>query len=155
VASHFARDVSFIGPPPRYPWLYAVASVLFAAFYLWTFARLPAELDPSRRVLFAAFTVVLFFLWSKGWSPQFVAYLIPVLLIVFPTREAAAWCLLLSLTAFLEMPVWAVWVHPLATLPGHPHLAALDRLLLHAAVLGRTALFLLVLARLHARLRRA
>lgn len=152
VVSHFATDLGFIGQQTKRPWLYPAAGLIFALFYLWTFARLPAELSPERRILFAVFTVVLFFLYSKGWSPQFVAYLIPVFLIVFPVREAAVWCLLLSVTAFLEMPVWAIYVHPLASLPGHPGLAALDHLLLQAAILGRTAILLVVLARLYGRM---
>ncbi|NQT51700.1 DUF2029 domain-containing protein [bacterium] len=148
VASHFATDLHFIGPPMKRPWLYAAVGVAFALLYLWVFARLPAELSPERRVLFAAFTVLLFFLYSKGWSPQFVAYVIPLFLIVFPTGEAVLWCLLLSVTAFLEMPVWAVYVH------GRPGLAALDRVLLQVAVLGRTAILAITLGRIYRRLLR-
>jgi hypothetical protein len=152
VASHFATDLSFVGPPVQYPGVYLGAGGLLGLLYLAVLARLPARPSAEQRVLVAAFSVVLFFLYAKGWSPQFVAYLIPVLLVACPWKKAAVWCLLLSVTAFLEMPVWAAWVHPAAMLPDAGGLAALDRLLLQVAVLGRTALFVALLASFYRRM---
>ena len=86
------------------------------------------------------------FLCAKGWSPQFIAYLVPLLLIAFPLGEAGLWALLLTVIAFLEMPVWTAFVH------GHPGMAAADVLLLQATVYARTVLLLVVTARLYPRM---
>jgi len=149
VASRFARDLSFIDSRSRSPWfwpVYGSVLLLVGVFYLGTFARLPAELPPRRRVVFAAFSMVVFLFCSKGWSPQFVLYLIPLLLVGLPPGEGAVWCLLLSLTAFAETPVWT---HHLFGRPGYVETA---RLVLQSAVLVRTVLFIIVAARLWRRL---
>jgi len=135
VASRFARDLSFIDSRSRSPWFWPV--------YV---ARLPAELPPRRRVVFAAFSMVVFLFCSKGWSPQFILYLIPLLLLGFSPGEGAVWCLLLSLTAFAETPVWT---HHLFGRPGYVETA---RLVLQTAVLARTVLFMIIAARLWRRL---
>ena len=75
-----------------------------------------------------------------------MAYLVPLLLLAFPAVEGGVWALLLTLTAYLEMPLWAVHVH------GRPGLLWADVVLLHVAVLARTAILLLVLVRLYPRL---
>ena len=161
VASRFATDLGFIESAPRLWWVYPLAGLVFATFYVVAFSLLPAEVPPRRRLTFAAFTIFLFFLYAKGWSPQFVAYLIPFLLIVFPTVEGAIWALLLSATAFLEMPLWAThthvlasWVDPVTHTHTYPTMVFLDSVVLHAAILGRTAILLLVVIRLFPRLYR-
>ena len=149
VASRFARDLSFIDSQPRMEWVwpvYALGGLVVGGGYLLTFARLPAELPQRRRLVFAAFSLVVFFFYSKGWSPQFVLYLIPLLLVAFTPGEGAVWCLLLSATAFLETPVWT---HHLFGRPDHVLAAPL---VLVAAVLGRTFLFVLITLRLYRRL---
>ena len=151
VASRFARDLSFIDSEPRTPWflpVYALAGVLVGGFYLITFLRLPAELPQRRRVVFAAFSLIVFLFYSKGWSPQFVLYLIPLLLLAFSPGEGAVWCLLLGLTAFLETPVWTHHFF------GRPDRVIAAQLLLKTAVLARTFLFVLIALRLHPRLTR-
>lgn len=157
VASRFARDLSFIDSAPRKPWflwVYGAAGLVVGAFFLLTFASLPQELAPRRRLVFAAFSLFVFFFYSKGWSPQFVLYLIPLLLITFPVGEAALWCLLLTVTAFLETPLWTHYVHPLRSLGSTSPMAAFDHLLLQAAVLARTAIIIIVSVRLFPRLYR-
>ena len=144
-ASRFATDLSFVDPTPRKPWFlwaYLAAGLVIGGLYLGAFALLPAELQPRRRLAFAAFSLFVFFLYAKGWSPQFILYLIPLLLIVFPVGEGALWCLLLTLTAFLETPVWTHHVL------GRPGLVAASRLLLQFAVITRTILLLVVTIRI-------
>ena len=155
VASRFARDLSFIDSAPRtqwFWWVYGGVGLVLGAFYLITFASVPQELLPRRRVAFATFSLFVFFFFSKGWSPQFVLYLIPLLLITFPVGEAALWCLLLTVTAFLETPLWTHYVHPLKLMNSASPLAAFDHLLLQVAVLGRSALLLIVGVRVFPRL---
>ena len=128
--------------------------VVLGLFYLTILLRLPREMTPPRLAALGAFSVVLFLLYMKGWSPQFIIYLIPLLLIAFPTGEAAVWSLLLTITTFLEIPAWAIWVHPLAALPNQANLAVLELVLLQTIVFGRTILLLLILARLYPRIAR-
>lgn len=149
IASRFARDLSFIDSRPRKPWfwwIYGSVGVLLAVIYLGTFALLPRELPPRRRVTFAAFSLFVFFFIAKGWSPQFILYLIPLLLVAFAPVEGGLWSLLLTITVFAETPVWS---HGLF---GHPGKTALAQLVLQAAVLGRTLILLLVGSRLARRL---
>jgi len=145
VASRFARRLDFVGSGgASLP--YVAALVVVGLFFLVTFARLPSALPPRRQAVFAAFCMVLVFVVSKGWSPQFVAYLVPLLLVAFPSLEGGLWAALLTVTAYLEMPIWAVHVH------GREGLLWADLLLLHVATLARTAILLLVLIRLYPRL---
>jgi len=148
VASRFATRLSFLDSGPRtgalYWCIYGAAALAALLFYVVTFASLPSALPPRRRVVFAALSMFLLFLLSKGWSPQFALYLIPLLLIVFPLGEGGLWALVLTLLAFLEMPVWAACVLPQA---GPTALGS--QLLLQGTTIARTALFLVVIVRLY------
>jgi|GEM_PF-3209478 len=150
VAGHFATRLGFLDSQPRTGpaalWLYTGAGAALGLFYLAVFARLPSALPPRRRLYLAAFTMVLLCFYSKGWSPQFILYLIPLVLIAFRPGEGGLWALLLTGVTFLQMPVWAVYVH------ARPGMLLADQLLLHGTVIARTAFFLLIAARLYPRL---
>jgi hypothetical protein len=67
-------------------------------------------------------------LWSPGWSPQWVLYLLPIILLVLPEREALLLSLALVLINLLEWPLllsrgynWGLWL----TIPGRALLLAL------------------------------
>jgi hypothetical protein len=47
----------------------------------------------------------LFLLWLPGWSPQWVLYLLPLVLLVLPDQQAVLFGLLLILVNLLEWPV--------------------------------------------------
>jgi hypothetical protein len=55
---------------------------------------------------FTAVTLVVFFLWSKGWSPQWLVMLIPFVLIVLPLGRALLYILTLSFINLAEWPVF-------------------------------------------------
>ena len=55
-------------------------------------------------VAFVGITLVIFYLQSQGWSPQWLTQIIVLLLLVFPTRNGVLVALLLSALAFLEYP---------------------------------------------------
>jgi hypothetical protein len=89
--------------PSRIPWFVTVP--LFALIYLYLFSR-PIDTDNKKALLsFTGMTLCLFFLWSKGWSPQWQMMLIPLILLVFPNRHGALYCIVLGLVNFLEWPV--------------------------------------------------
>jgi hypothetical protein len=150
VASRFARDLSFIDADREGPrgtsWRYTLGLCTLGLVYVVTMWRLPASLPPLRRLWLAAFTLCMFFLASKGWSPQFVGYLIPVFLIVFGPFEGTVWSLILALTAFAETPVWS---HHFFGRPGSTETA---EAILRCAVAARTALLGAAAIRLYPRM---
>jgi hypothetical protein len=89
--------------PSRIPWFITVP--LFALIYLYLFSR-PIDTKNKGGVLsFTGMTLCLFFLWSKGWSPQWQVMLIPLVLLVFPNRHGVLYCVVLGFVNFLEWPV--------------------------------------------------
>ena len=91
-----------VGNPPLVPpW---AGLVVFAALGLLLWMKYhPHNL---RAVLaFAGFTWVIFLLWSPGWSPQWVLYLLPLILLVLPHRLALLLTGALILVNLLEWPL--------------------------------------------------
>jgi len=58
-----------------------------------------------RQVIFVTITFLVFFLWAKGWSPQWQALLFPLLLLALPLRRSVPFILVLSLVNLAEWPV--------------------------------------------------
>ena len=89
--------------PSRIPWF--ITMLLFALIYLYLFSR-PIDTGNKGALLsFTGMTLCLFFLWSKGWSPQWQVMLIPLILLVFPNGHGVLYCLVLGFVNFLEWPV--------------------------------------------------
>jgi hypothetical protein len=97
------RDLTHIGvspAPSRLPWL--PISAVFAALYLWLYTR-PFDWQRPRNVFaFAGLSMNLFMLYSKGYSPQFLVWLLPFLVILLPNLRGAFYALLLSLANVVE-----------------------------------------------------
>jgi hypothetical protein len=55
-------------------------------------------------VAFVGITLLIFYLQSQGWSPQWLAQILPLILLVFPTRDGVLIGVVLSLLAFAEYP---------------------------------------------------
>lgn len=92
-----ASAVAQTGNPAVIPgWLRLIP---FALLGLWLFRR---EMPP---LAFLTLTLVLFMLWSQGWSPQWLVTLSPFILLNFPTRIGVLLVLTLTMGAFLEYPV--------------------------------------------------
>jgi hypothetical protein len=110
------------GNPARVPtWL---TTLVFGVVYLWLWVRTFDEATPIRVVRFAAITVTLFFLWSRGWSPQWLGMLAPLLLLSLPLERAALYLMVLTFINIAEWPVllsrgesqWLYLTVPLRTL---------------------------------------
>ncbi|MEA3375489.1 MAG: glycosyltransferase family 87 protein [Chloroflexota bacterium] len=78
---------------------------VFGLLGLLIFWRADLENSPRQLVAFVCLTVVLFFLWSKGWSPQWQVFLFPLVLLALPYRRAVLCILTLSLVSLAEWPV--------------------------------------------------
>jgi hypothetical protein len=79
---------------------------LFAAVGAWCFWRGRAsQPEPARAVAFLGLAWCVFLLWLPGYSPQWVLYLLPLVLLVLPEREAVLMAGLLALVNLLEWPL--------------------------------------------------
>jgi hypothetical protein len=104
-SDHFDPAVATtpVGNPARVPgW---VKLVVFGLVYAGIFWRARLRGSPRRLVAFVCVTFVVFFLWSKGWSPQWQTLLFPLLLLVLPLRRSMLFVLVLSFVNLAEWPV--------------------------------------------------
>lgn len=75
----------------------------FAAVGLFIFTRKMRQ-DEQGVVAFFTLTLVLFFLWAQGWSPQWSLTLTPLILLNFPDRNGVLLCLVIGFMGFVEYP---------------------------------------------------
>lgn len=106
ITDHFeaAKASQPLGNPSRIPtWLTLIP---FSLLGLYILTRPQVVDDPNLdAVIFTTLTFVIFFLWSKGWSPQWQTFLIPLLLLSFPEKRAVLFIIVLGFINFLEWPV--------------------------------------------------
>ncbi len=103
-AANFALDYT----PRMAGWLWGVITLAFAALYAFIFTR-PADYNRSRNVMaFGGLTIAIFMLWSKGYSPQFLVYLLPFIILLFPNGRGLTYALVLTGLNVLEQPVYFV-----------------------------------------------
>ncbi|MCK6578579.1 MAG: hypothetical protein L6Q98_10795 [Anaerolineae bacterium] len=90
-----------VGRPAVIPGIVRTATALAigAAIFLTTRRR-----DDRGLVTFTALTLLVFFLQAQGWSPQWMAQIVPLLLLTMPNRSGILALVLLSVTAFVEYP---------------------------------------------------
>jgi len=71
-----------------------------------SFLFFKARLDrPHRFLSFYGLTLVIFFLWSPAWSPQWILHLIPIALLVLPYSPGLLIVTTLILVNLLEWPL--------------------------------------------------
>jgi len=101
----FDRAVSdFALHPSTLPWLWI--TVFFGLVYLFFYTR-PVDYRNKRKVLgLSTLTLALFMLYSKGYSPQFLVYVLPLVVLYCPPLRAIAYALSLTTLNFLEHPVF-------------------------------------------------
>lgn len=90
------------GFPPRVsPFLTLPVFLLIGLAFL-----IKAELDTAQKfIAFTGLTLVLFLLWSPGYSPQWVLYVLPLVLLSFDFDRGLLVSLLLVLINLLEWPI--------------------------------------------------
>lgn len=116
--------------PTRLPWLFITLG--FLLFYLVIYTRRIDWADGRRAVAFTALTQNLLTLYFKGYSPQFLAMLLPFILLLIPGWRGIGYALSLSAINLVEYPIYFL------VLPDQPWL-------LTGTVLLRTA-FLIALS---------
>ncbi len=134
------------GYPPAIPPLLRLA--VFGGLGLVALLR-ARRTDDRGIVGLATLVLLLFFLWSQGWSAQWLALLIPLVLLCFPTRLGVLLLLLLSFMIFAEYPLLFIRT-------GNPYglIAGALRPPFIALVIGRTAILAGLAMTLYAGLRR-
>ena len=133
------------GNPPVVPGI--VRLVLAGAIGLFVYVR-TRRFDDRGLVAFTTITLLIFFLQAQGWSPQWLAQIVPLLLLCFPTRDGVTLVVLLSLLTFAEYPFLF-----LRTGDTGGEIAGALVTPFVALVLGRTALLVGVCVALYRRLR--
>lgn len=103
-----AKATQLTGNPPVVPPLALL--VVFAGVGLWGLSRFklaqgPASVSDRQSIALVGFAWSLFALWSQGWSPQWVLYLLPLILLTISGRQAYLLALALVFVNLLEWPV--------------------------------------------------
>ncbi len=89
------------GNPAVVPgWLRLIAA---AGIGLLVFAR-TRRFDDRGLVAFVTITLLIFFIQAQGWSPQWLAQIVPLVLLCFPNRNGALIVVILSAVTFTEYP---------------------------------------------------
>ncbi len=93
-----------VGNPSLVPeWIKLAA---FGILYTVIFWQAQVRQDLRRLVALVGATFVTFFLWNKGWSPQWQVLLFPLVLLVLPLRRSVLFILVLSFVNLAEWPVF-------------------------------------------------
>ena len=88
------------------PWTWI--SLGFSLLYLWLYTRRYDWEQPRTPVAFAAVSVVWLFLYSKGWSPQFLVWILAFLVLLLPTVRGMAYAIMLSLINVVESNIFII-----------------------------------------------
>jgi hypothetical protein len=98
-----AMALQLRGNPARIPtWL---SLIIFVALGVWLFLRV--SLNGKRGfIAFIGLTFCIVYLWSPGWSPQWVLFLVPLILLCLPRREAILMAFSIVFINLLEWPAF-------------------------------------------------
>jgi len=78
--------------------------VIFGILGLWALSRLKISTE-RQSIQVLCFTWGIFMLWTPGFSPQWILYLIPLMLLSLPEREGFLFTLVLCILCLAEWPV--------------------------------------------------
>jgi hypothetical protein len=99
-ADRFDSTVDFATHSSHLPWLWI--TIAFGLIYLWLYTRRVDWQDRWVITAFAGLSVNLFFLYSKGYSPQMAVTLMPFIVLILPNLRGVTYLLLLTAIDFLE-----------------------------------------------------
>lgn len=115
----------------RLPWVWI--SLGFLALYLWLYTRRYDWARPRTAIAFTGASAIWMFLYSKGWSPQFLVWTLAFLALLMPNLRGIALALALSTLNVVESYIYLI------LLPG-------ERWILVGTVILRTLLLIAVAA---------
>lgn len=82
-----------------------LATLAFAVLFSFLYTRRIDWRDTRQSTAFAGITVILFLLWSKGFSGQFTVYGLPFVALLLPNLRGALYLALLSVLWVAEWPL--------------------------------------------------
>lgn len=85
------------------PW--PAITAVFALLYIFLYTRRIDWNDKKRVLAFTGLSLSAFMLYSKGYSPQFLVYLLPFIVLLLPNWRGVATCILLTTVNYLDWPV--------------------------------------------------
>jgi len=85
------------------PWW--LIHLFFLGVFLFFFTRRVDWRDPVKSIAFAGLTTNLFLLWSKGFSGQFIVFVLPFVLLLMPNLRGILYSALLSVIWVAEWPI--------------------------------------------------
>ncbi len=95
-------------PGPSLPWMWI--SVVFALLYGFLYTRRWEWTNPRAVTAFAGVTVAIFMLYSKGYSPQWLGWILVFVAMLLPTLRGAAYAVLVSVANLVEGNVFFTMV---------------------------------------------
>jgi hypothetical protein len=103
--SRFSTDISYLQEPSDlFKIFYFVCGLGILGIFYKGWKALPLDAGGQELIAFAGFSLTLFFLYSKGWSPQFLIYLLPIILLGLADKLWIA--IALTTVNLIEMPLW-------------------------------------------------
>lgn len=87
-------------PPSRIPWLWVTAA--FAGIYAIFYTRQITWSNPRNVLAFVGFTLCLFMLWSKGYSPQWLGWPLFFVALLLPNVRGITYAAILSIFNIIE-----------------------------------------------------
>lgn len=90
----------------RIPW--NVVGLLFLGLYLWLYTRRYDWTRARTLLAFTAISVILLFFYSKGWSPQFLVWVLAFLAILLPTLRGVILAIVLSVVNVIESHLFLI-----------------------------------------------
>ncbi len=102
---HF--DLALAGVPLHNPSSLPMWGTLipFAAIFFFILTRRWERANPRHFMIFTGITLMLFHLWSKGWSPQWITLLLPFILLFYPNWRGVLLAIVFSFGALLDWPL--------------------------------------------------
>jgi hypothetical protein len=89
------------GSPAVVPGIVRLGAAALIGLFIFTQTR---RRDGKGVVAFVTIALLIFFLQAQGWSPQWLAQIVPLVLLCFPARTGVLLVLMLSLVVFVEYP---------------------------------------------------
>ncbi|MFN8527244.1 MAG: hypothetical protein U0670_01375 [Anaerolineae bacterium] len=89
------------GNPSRIPGILRLGAAALIGLFIYAHTR---RFDDKGLVAFVTVSLLIFFLQAQGWSPQWLAQIIPLLLLCFPNRDGITGIVVLTLISFTEYP---------------------------------------------------
>jgi hypothetical protein len=90
-----------IGNPPKISPLIRLVVFALIGLFFWLKTK---DNGPMSILALMGITWALFLIWSSGWSPQWILFLIPLIFLTFPLEKSLFLNLLLSLLTLMEWP---------------------------------------------------